>query len=92
MSVPATTGAVEADDLLHTISRASRQLNNFIDLMDDVATGNTQAARQPFEQSDRFSESFQKLVAKVTESIGAKAELDLLQSGGRSDILGGRRP
>ena len=80
MSVPATTGAVETDDLLHTVSRASRQLSNFIDLMDDVVAGNTQAALQPFEQSDRFSESFQKLVAKVTDSIGAKAKLDLLQS------------
>src|SRR5688572_5244536 len=80
MSVPGTTGAAETDDLLHTVSRPSRQLSNFIDLMDEVAAGNTQAALQPFEQSDRFSESFQKLVAKVTDSIGAKDRLDLLQS------------
>src|SRR5687768_12515118 len=39
MSVPKTTGAIETDDLLHTISRASRQLTNFIDLMDDVTAG-----------------------------------------------------
>ena len=80
MSVPATTGAVETDDLLHTISRASRQLTNFLDLMDDVVAGNTEAAMQPFERSDRLSETFQKLVAKVTDSIGAKGKLDRLQT------------
>ncbi len=80
MSVPTTTGAVETDDLLHTVSRASRQLSNFLDLMDDVVAGNTEAAMQPFEHSDRLSESFQKLVAKVTDSIGAKGKLDRLQT------------
>jgi len=80
MPVPSTTGAAETDELLHTLSRASRQLSNFIDLMDDVVAGNTQAALQPFEQSDRLSESFQKLVAKVTDSIEAKGKLDQLQS------------
>jgi methyl-accepting chemotaxis protein len=79
MSVPNTTGAIETDDLLHTISRASRQLTNFIDLMNDVTAGNTKAALDPLEHSDRLSESFQKLVAKVTDSIDAKAELDSLK-------------
>lgn len=79
MSVPKTTGAIETDDLLHTISRASRQLTNFIDLMDEVTAGNTKAAFDPLEHSDRLSESFQKLVAKVTDSIDAKAELNKLQ-------------
>ena len=80
MSVPQTTGAMETDDLLHTISRASKQLTNFIDLMDEVTAGNTQAALDPLEHSDRLSQSFQKLVAKVTDSIDAKAELSELQS------------
>lgn len=79
MSVPRTTGAVETDDLLHTISRASRQLTNFIDLMDDVTAGNTTAVLDPLEHSDRLSESFRKLVAKVTDSIDAKAELERFQ-------------
>ncbi len=79
MSVPRTTGAIETDDLLHTISRASRQLTNFIDLMDEVTAGNTKAALDPLEHSDRLSESFRRLVAKVTDSIDAKAELDRLQ-------------
>lgn len=80
MSVPQTTGAVETDDLLHTISRASKQLTNFVDLMDEVTAGNTQAALDPLEHSDRLSQSFQKLVAKVTDSIDAKAELSKLQA------------
>lgn len=79
MSVPNTTGAVETDDLLHTISRASRQLTNFVDLMDEVTSGNTKAALDPLQHSDRLSESFQRLVAKVTDSIDAKAELDRLR-------------
>lgn len=80
MSVPRTTGAVETDDILHTISRASRQLTNVIDMMDDVSSGNTQAILSPLEFSDRLSESFQKLVAKVTDSIDAKTELNKLQN------------
>ena len=79
MSVPDTTGSVETDDLLHTISRASRQLTNFLDMMDEVAAGNTKVALDPLEHSDRLSESFQKLVARVTGSIDAKIELDQLQ-------------
>lgn len=79
MSVPRTTGAVETDDILHTISRASKQLTNVIDLMDDVSSGNTQAVLDPLEHPDRLSESFRKLVAKVTDSIDAKADLARLQ-------------
>ena len=79
MSVPKTTGAVETDDILHTISRASKQLTNVIDLMDDVASGHTQAVLDPLENPDRLSESFRKLVAKVTDSIDAKADLAKLQ-------------
>lgn len=75
MSVPKTTGAVETDDILHTISRASKQLTNVIDLMDDVSSGHTQAVLDPLEHPDRLSESFRKLVAKVTDSIDAKADL-----------------
>ena len=79
MSLPKTTGSFETDELLHTISRTSHQLVNFIDLMDDVTAGKTDAAINPLEHSDRISASFQKLVAKVTDSIDAKKELDELQ-------------
>ena len=79
ISVPLTTGAAETDDILQTISRASKQLTNFVDLMDEVTAGNTKVVLDPLEHSDRLSESFQRLVAKVTDSIDAKAELNDLQ-------------
>ena len=79
MSLPKTTGSFETDELLRTISRTSHQLVNFIDLMDDVTSGKTDAATIPLEHSDRVSASFQKLVAKVTDSIDAKNELDKMQ-------------
>lgn len=79
ISVPHTTGAAETDDILQTISRASKQLTNFVDLMDEVTAGNTKVVLDPLEHSDRLSESFQRLVAKVTDSIDAKAELNDLQ-------------
>ncbi len=79
MSLPKTTGSFETDELLHTISRTSHQLVNFIDLMDDVTAGKTDAAVNPLQHSDRISASFQKLVAKVTDSIDAKNELETLQ-------------
>ncbi len=79
MSLPKTTGSFETDELLHTISRTSQQLMNFIDLMDDVTAGKTDAALNPLEHSDRISTSFQKLVGKVTDSIDAKRDLDELR-------------
>ena len=79
ISVPHTTGAAETDDILQTIGRASKQLTNFVDLMDEVTAGNTKVVLDPLEHSDRLSESFQRLVAKVTDSIDAKAELNDLQ-------------
>lgn len=80
MSLPKTTGSFETDEILHTISRTSHQLVNFIDLMDDVTAGKTDAAINTLEHSDRISAAFQKLVAKVTDSIDAKKELGELQS------------
>lgn len=80
MSLPKTTGSFETDEILHTISRTSHQLVNFIDLMDDVTAGKTDAAINELEHSDRISAAFQKLVAKVTDSIDAKKELDELQT------------
>jgi methyl-accepting chemotaxis protein len=79
MSLPKTTGSSETDELLMTISRTSQQLMNIIDLMDDVTAGKTDAALNPLEHSDRISTSFQKLVAKVTDSIDAKKDLDELR-------------
>src|SRR4051794_26058941 len=79
-SLPKTTGASETDELLSSLHRNSQQLQNLIALMDDVASGKTDAAMAPLANPYRLSISFQKLVAKVIESIKAKQQLDALQS------------
>lgn len=79
-SLPKTTGASETDELLFSLHRNSQQVHNLIALMDDVAGGKTDAAMEPLQNPDRLSVAFQKLVAKVVESIKAKEQLDMLQS------------
>lgn len=79
-SLPRTTGSTETDELLQTLHRSGRQLQNLIALMDDVAAGKTEAALLPLESADKLSASFQKLVGKVTDSISARRDLDALQS------------
>ncbi|MEP7212868.1 MAG: hypothetical protein ABI791_07325 [Acidobacteriota bacterium] len=92
-SLPKTTGASETDELLSSLHRNSQQLQNLIGLMDDVASGKTDAAMAPLQNPDRLSVSFQKLVSKVIESIKAKQQLDALQGSInrlRSDVSGVR--
>lgn len=79
-SLPRTTGSVETDELLGTLHRSSQQMQNLVALMDKVANGNLNVALTPLENSDRLSASFQKLLAKVSESINAKQELETLQA------------
>lgn len=79
-ALPRTTGSVETDEILVSLHRSGKQLHNLISIMDDVASGKTEAASMPLETSDKLSASFQKLVAKVTDSISAKKDLDELQS------------
>jgi len=79
-SMPKTTGSNETDELLATLSRNSNQLQNLINMMDSVANGKTDIALTPLQSSDRLSVSFQKLVAKVTDSIDAKNELNELHA------------
>jgi len=79
-SLPRTTGAIETDQLLQTLHKNGQQLRNLISVMDDVAAGRTEAATIPLETSDKLSASFQKLVAKVTDSISAKNDLDELRA------------
>lgn len=74
-SMPKSTGSNETDELLGTLHRNSNQLQNLINLMDSVANGKTDVALTPLQSSDRLSVSFQRLVAKVTDSIDAKNEL-----------------
>ncbi len=78
-SLPKTSGSTETDQLLQTLHRNSRQMQNVITLMDKVAGGNIDVALSPLEGSDRLTASFQKLLAKVSESIQAKDELDKLE-------------
>lgn len=79
-SMPKTTGSNETDELLGTLHRNSNQLKNLINMMDSVASGKTDIALTPLQNSDRLSVSFQKLVAKVTDSIDAKNELNALHA------------
>ena len=92
-SLPKTTGSSETDELLSSLHRNSQQLQNLIGLMDDVASGKTDAAMAPLQNPDRLSVSFQKLVLKVIESIKAKQQLDALQTSVnrlKSDVSGVR--
>jgi methyl-accepting chemotaxis protein len=78
-SLPKTSGSSETDELLQTLHRNHQQLQNLVGLMDKVSSGNLDVALTPLKQSDRLSNSFQKLLAKVTESINAKQDLELLK-------------
>src|SRR5690606_12761281 len=60
-SMPKTTGSNETDELLGTLHRNSNQLKNLINMMDSVASGKTDIALTPLQNSDRLSVSFQKL-------------------------------
>jgi len=77
-SLPATTGSTETDEILDSLQRSSRQMNNLLSLMENVAAGNTNVAVEPLGESDRLSAAFQKLVLKVTNSIDSKEELENL--------------
>src|SRR5687768_10021812 len=79
-TLPRTTGSIETDEILVTLHRSGKQLQNLISIMDDVASGKTEATSMPLETSDKLSASFQRLVSKVTDSISAKKDLDQLQS------------
>ncbi len=79
-SLPRTTGSTETDELLKSLHRNNQQLQNLVGLMDQVANGNLDVALTPLENSDRLSASFQKLLAKVSESIQAKQDLEKLSA------------
>lgn len=80
VSLPKTSGSTETDELLQTLHRNSQQLQNIVSLMDNVAGGNLNVALTPLQNSDRLSNSFQKLLAKVSESINAKQKLEKLEA------------
>lgn len=80
ISLPKTSGSTETDELLQTLHRNNRQLQTVVGLMDKVADGDLSVALTPLETSDRLSDSFQKLLTKVSESINAKQDLNALES------------
>lgn len=77
-SLPRTTGSTETDELLKSLHRNSQQLQNLVGLMDKVANGNLDVALTPLANSDRLSNSFQKLLVRVSKSIQAKQDLKKL--------------
>jgi len=79
-SLPKTSGSVETDELLETLHRNSQQMQRLVNLMDEVSAGNTDIALSPLQNSDRLLSAFQKLLAKVRDSIDAKQQLEKLQN------------
>ncbi len=79
-SLPTETGATETDELLQSLLRTNRQLQNMVGIVESVAQGNTNAALTKLENPDRLSSSFQKMLTKVTDSINAKDELNDMQT------------
>lgn len=79
-TLPKTTGSAETDELLQTIARLHALLHKLVGSMDEVASGNLEVVFSPNIDSDRTSQTFQKLLAKVSESIHAKQELEKLQN------------
>ncbi len=79
-SLPRTSGSTETDELLKSLHRNNQQVQTLVGLMDKVAGGNLDVALTPLENSDRLSNSFQKLLAKVSDSIQAKQDLEKLQT------------
>ncbi|MDQ3130884.1 MAG: methyl-accepting chemotaxis protein [Acidobacteriota bacterium] len=79
VSLPKTTGSTETDELLGTLHRTSQQLQTVVGLMESVSDGNLDVALTPLQNSDRLSSSFQKLLAKVSDSIHAKQNLEKLE-------------
>lgn len=79
-SLPKTSGSSETDQLLQVLQRNSQQMQNVVMLMDKVAGGDVDVALTPLHGSDRLTESFQKLLSKVSDSISAREELTRLEN------------
>lgn len=75
-TIPKSSGAFETDQLLQTLYRNSQQVQMIVTMMEQVAAGNQNISHSAFEGSDRLSASLQKILAKISESITAREELD----------------
>lgn len=78
--LPKTSGSTETDELLETLHRISQQVQKLVTSMDEVANGNLETAFAQNPSSDRITQTFQKLLAKVSESIHAKQDLEKLET------------
>ena len=61
-TLPRTTGSRETDELLGTLHRNGRQIQNLILMMDDVAAGRADSVNASLESTDKLGASFQKLL------------------------------
>jgi twitching motility protein PilJ len=77
--LPKTSGSTETDELLETLRRISQQVQKLVHSMDEAAAGRLESALDSNSSSDRVSQTFQKLLAKVSESIHAKQDLEKLE-------------
>lgn len=78
-TVPKTSGAIETDEIVQTIARLGEQVQRLVSSMDEAAAGNISEALRTSAGSDRVSQTFQKLLTKVSESISAQQNLDQLE-------------
>jgi HAMP domain-containing protein len=80
-TIPKTSGSAETDELVQSVARLSGQVQKLVSSMDEVAGGNLDVVfSSATGATDRASQTFQKLLAKVSESIHAKQDLERLQA------------
>jgi methyl-accepting chemotaxis protein len=78
-SLPKTSGSTETDELMESLSRLSRQVHTLVNSMDDAAQGKSVTLPNSTTHSDRITNTFQKLLSKISESINAQQNLGKLQ-------------
>ena len=78
-SLPTTSGSTETDEIMESLSRLNRQINTLVNSMDDAAQGKSVSLPSTPTHSDRVSNTFQKLLTKISESINAQQNLEKLQ-------------
>lgn len=79
-TLPKTSGSKETDEIMETIHRLGGQVQRLVGSLENVSQGNLDAIYAQNSNTDRISLAFQKLLAKVSESIHAKQELEKLQN------------
>jgi methyl-accepting chemotaxis protein len=75
-SFPNTSGSAETDEVLESLRRIGLQMQKFMRSMEEVSNGNTEGAQ--IVATDRLSQTFQKLLSRVADSIQAKEQLNKL--------------